>query len=236
MKIWIKRYLPITLLFLLAIAAYASGYTRYLTWQNLKLHHMELLQWVEGHPYKAGAGFVAAYIFVGACSIPAGSFMIVLSGFLFTFPLNLIYADIGATFGGVIIFLAARSAFGNFIVSLSPAAFETIEKSIKGKSWVYLLFLRLVPIFPFWLMNIAPAFFNITWRTYVWTTAVGFLPIILILTQVGADLGIVLEKQEDLSFAVLVPKTVIMAFTLIGLGACLLFLYHQRKKNPNGTD
>ena len=235
MQISIKRYLPLTILLLLAIIAYFSGYLHYFTWNNLKLHHLELLQWVETHPFKAAMAFIAAYIFAGACSFPVGSFMIVLSGFLFTFPLNVLYADIGATLGGCVIFLAARSAFGDFLYSQAPATFDKIQKSIEGRSWIYLLFLRLVPIFPFWLMNIAPAFFNITFWTYAWTTAIGFLPIIFILTQAGADLGMLLENHESLSFSVLVPKTAFIAFALIAACALIWIYDYQRKKNHNGN-
>jgi uncharacterized membrane protein YdjX (TVP38/TMEM64 family) len=103
---------------------------------------------------------------------------------------------VGATAGAVIVFLIARTAAGDFLVRRAGPAVEKLADGFRADAFNYLLFLRLVPLFPFWLVNLAPALFDVPLRTFVVATAIGILPGAVAFAFVGAGLDSAIAAQE----------------------------------------
>ena len=120
--------------------------------------------------------FVLAYALVVAFSLPIAIIITPVGGFLFGVWLGALLSVIGATLGSVAVFLAARTAFYDLFHARAGAALARLEDGFRRDSFSYLLFLRLVPVFPFWLVNIVPALLGMTLGPYTLATLIGIIP------------------------------------------------------------
>ncbi len=114
--------------------------------------------------------FVLAYALVVAFSLPIAIIITPLGGFLFGVWMGAVLSVIGATLGSVAVFLAARTAFYDLFHARAGAALARFEDGFRRDSFSYLLFLRLVPVFPFWLVNIVPALLGMKLGPYTLAT------------------------------------------------------------------
>ncbi len=194
----IKNYLPILILLILAVSVWVY-FKDDLTFTNLKAHRELLLSWVEGYPILAPLYFIFICMAGAALSIPGALFLTIISGFLFPQPLSMIYVLIGGTSGAAILFLAARRAFRDLLKRFANPYFHKMEEGFRKNSANYLLFLRFIPIFPFWIVNLVPAFFNVRLWTFVWTTFIGTIPGSFIYTSIGKELGAAFDMSEEFS-------------------------------------
>lgn len=229
-----RHLIPLGILITATLIAYYLGVTDYFTYQQLKEHHHQLRVFVSNHPFSAPLAFMGAYILIAALSLPVGLYLTLLAGFLFEQPYSTIYVVIGQALGGSIIFLAARTALREFLRRKVRPFLNKMEKGFHENATSYMLFLRLVPIFPFWLVNLAPAFFGISFFTFLWTTVVGVIPATFMFTQFGTGLGSILETEQDFSWRALLNTDVLIAigalFFFIGLYLTVLW-WTRRNKN-----
>jgi uncharacterized membrane protein YdjX (TVP38/TMEM64 family) len=154
-----------------------------------------------------------------------------LAGFLFDRWLGTAIVVISATAGATILFLIARSAFGSALRERAGALYKKISKNMTENAISYMLFMRLVPIFPFFLVNIVPALFNVRFLPYMLTTFFGIIPGTFIYVNLGRELGTI-ESLGDL-----VSPSTLIAFTLLGIFALIPMLYKQffaKKKKSHG--
>lgn len=216
-----KRYLPLLIIIILMALAYISGVTETLTFENLKAHRQQLQQWVAEYPIGAPLAFIIIYAVSTALSIPGGLFLSLFGGFLYPQPYSTIYVVIGATAGATMVFLAAKTALGDILKKQAGSLINKMQKGFQDNAVSYLLFLRLVPIFPFWLVNIAPAFFGVTLSTYLWTTFLGIIPGSFVFTQAGTGLGAILDSGEEFSLHALFNNDIKIALIALGIFALL---------------
>lgn len=192
----IKQYLPILLIAAGIFALWWLGWTKYLSFDSLRMHRSELESYVAAHPVAAPVLFTALYAIVAALAIPGATILTVAGGFFLPFPLNLICVVSGATIGAVCLFLAVRSAFGSFFESKAEVRLRKFQKVFKKNCSSCLLFMRLIPLFPFWLVNIGAAIFGASLSTFTWTTALGIIPATYVYTQAGRGLGNYLASDK----------------------------------------
>jgi uncharacterized membrane protein YdjX (TVP38/TMEM64 family) len=110
---------------------------------------------------------------------------------------------IGATIGATAVFLAARYAFADLLRGKAAPWLKKMEAGFRENAMSYMLVLRLVPIFPFWLVNLVPAFLGVPLRIYVIGTAIGIIPGVIVYTLVGDGLGALFEAGEDLDLRII---------------------------------
>jgi len=225
----IKRFIPLVIIVILIILAYSFGIGDYLTFDNLKAHRKVLKEFIAQYPLLVPLIFIAIYIVATALSIPGGLFLTITAGFLFPFPWGLLYVVIGATIGAMIIFLCIRFAFADLFLKKAKPLLHKLQKGFKKNQASYLLFLRFIPIFPFWLINIAAAVFNVPFVTFAWTTFVGIIPGSFVFTQAGEGLGAIFDTEGKLSIGAILNKKVWIAFIALGLFALLPILYRKLK-------
>ena len=219
-----KRWLPLALIILLALAAWASGITDFITLETLKANRAQLLQQVSTHPLASVFVFTALYAATVALSLPIASILTLLGGFLFGSVLGTIIIVVAATIGATIIFLVARSALGQTLREKAGPLYNKVAEGMKHNAVSYMLFMRLVPIFPFFLVNIVPALFNVGLKPYVLTTLVGIIPGTFIYANLGRSLGTI-NNLADLA-----NSSNLIAFTLLGLFALVPVIYKKIKK------
>jgi uncharacterized membrane protein YdjX (TVP38/TMEM64 family) len=147
-----------------------------------------------GRNYFAALGlFMLLYGAAVASSIPGASFLTLSGGFLFGTWAGGAAAWIAATIGATLIFLAARTAFGDVLRARASGWLERLGEGFRANAFNYLLALRLTPIAPFFVVNLAPAFFNVKLRDYVLASLIGMIPGAFVYASVGAGLRAALE-------------------------------------------
>jgi uncharacterized membrane protein YdjX (TVP38/TMEM64 family) len=216
----LRRYAPLALIAVLALGFFAFNLDEVLSFETLRLYHAELRAFVAGNFTIASLAYIAIYTTVVAASVPGAAVLTVTGGLLFGMLAGTLLTVVGATLGAAGIFLIARSAFGDALRKRAGGALARMADGFRRDAFNYLLVLRLVPLFPFFLVNLAPAFLGVRLRTFVVATFIGIAPGTFVFSSVGSGLGSVFERGEDFSAAsVLTPEIVV---ALVGLAALAL--------------
>jgi uncharacterized membrane protein YdjX (TVP38/TMEM64 family) len=172
------------------------GWHRVLTFETLVLNRMAMIGFVESHTVAALTAFIGLYIVVVALSLPGASALTLAGGVLFGGLIGGSATLIGATIGAAIVFTIARSAFGEYLLRRAGVTLATFAKGFREDAFNYLLFLRLVPLFPFWLVNLVPALLGVTFTTYLAATVIGIMPGTFAFAFIGSGLDSVIAAQE----------------------------------------
>lgn len=214
----LKHILPLALLLAGFALVWAIGLRQDLSWSSLARHQAELLGLVAAHPITAAATYILLYTAVAACSVPEAAVVTVAGGLLFGTVIGTALAVIGASAGAVILFLAARSAFAELLAARAAPFMARIRPGLERDGFLYLLAIRLVPVFPFWLINLAAAGCGMRLFPFAAATLIGIIPGTAVFAAVGAGLGDVLAegRKPDLT-VVLSPHILLPLFGLAGL-------------------
>ena len=190
------------------IAFFALGCERYATPEALAEHREWLLAEVARLGFTAYALFVALYVLLVAVSIPGAAFLTIVGGFVFGTVIGAIGTVLGATIGATAIFLLARTAIGEGLRARAGPFVQRLEAGFRKNALSYLLFLRLVPGFPFFVVNLVPAFLGVSLRVFVLGTVLGIIPGTVIFSAVGDGLGAVFARggKADLNEIATDPK------------------------------
>jgi uncharacterized membrane protein YdjX (TVP38/TMEM64 family) len=191
-----RRWVPLALLALAAALVFATGWYRYLSLETVVRNRTALALLVEAHFALALAAFLAIYITTVSLSIPGALLLTIASGILFGWLAGGLTVMVGATVGGTITFLIAKSVCGEYVVRRAGPRLSRIVRGFRADAFSYLLFLRLVPLFPFVLVNIAPALVGVPLRTFVTATALGVIPATFVFAGIGAGLDSAIRAQE----------------------------------------
>jgi uncharacterized membrane protein YdjX (TVP38/TMEM64 family) len=178
------------------VAFFGLGYGKYATPDALAEHREWLLAEVARLGITACAVFVVLYAVLVAASIPAAAFLTIVGGFVFGTVVGTICTVLGATIGATAIFLLARTAIGEGLRARAGPFIRRLEEGFRKNALSYLLFLRLVPGFPFFIVNLVPAFLGVSLRVFVLGTALGIIPGTIIFASVGAGLGAIFARGE----------------------------------------
>jgi len=232
----LRRLWPVLVLAAGLIGFLALGGDAYLTLDSLRLYRADLAEYVDHHTIVMALLFAAAYMVMVAFSLPGALVMTVTCGFFFGSVVGTGLVVIGATCGATAIFLIAKTALGDPLRARTGPALLKMEAGFQKNAFNYLLVLRLIPLFPFFLVNLVPAFLGVGLRDYVLATFIGIIPGTFVFAQVGTGLDSILDSGEELSVASLLSNDVLAA--LIGLAALaalpLLYKFMQTRKQDKG--
>ncbi len=201
-----------------------SGLGDYLSLASIKTHRTYLLGLVQQNYALAAVGYVLFYTMIVAFSIPAAAPMTIVGGFLFGALPATILVNIGATAGAAGIFLLVRYLSRNGRARANRGLVQKFNQDIAENGHSYLLVLRLIPIFPFFLINIGAALSPVPLRTFVWTTAVGIIPATYIFAYAGRQLATIERARDVLS------REVLLAFLLLSLLALVPVVYKRLRR------
>jgi uncharacterized membrane protein YdjX (TVP38/TMEM64 family) len=193
------------------IAFFALGGHKYLTLETIKANRDALLAFASERLILTVAIAFVVYVLAVMCSLPGALLLSLTCGFLFGRWLGTVVIVCAATLGATIVFIAARYLIADWARSRLGGVGQKINEGFSENAFSYMLFLRLVPAFPFFLVNLAPAFTNIRLSTYVGATAIGIIPG----SFVFANLGETLATIDSLSG--LVSIETLVAFALLGV-------------------
>ncbi len=246
----LRRWGPLIAIVLLMVLAFAMGWHKHLSFETIGTNYQVLKDFIDANFIVAILIYMAIYIAMVALSLPGGLVLTVTGGLLFGWFAGAVATVIGATIGATIIFLIAKSSLGEALADKAGAWLGKLRDGFKENALNYLLFLRLVPAFPFWLVNLAPALLGVPLRTYVLGTAIGIIPGTLAFSVAGSGLGSVVEAQNEIHAACLAnspadPETacpykidtsaivtteLLVAFVLLGIVALIPVAYKKWSK------
>jgi uncharacterized membrane protein YdjX (TVP38/TMEM64 family) len=190
-----RRILPLAAIIALAGVAYLiSGG---ISLESLVRHRAAVDDFVASHRLLAVLVYMGVYILVVSVSLPGAAFLTVTGGFLFGIAVGATAAVISATIGATLIFLVARTALGEPLLRRAGPRANQLARGFRDEAFSYLLFLRLVPAFPFFLVNLVPAFAGVRLGPFVAATAIGVIPGAIVFAVAGAGLDSMIAAQKN---------------------------------------
>jgi uncharacterized membrane protein YdjX (TVP38/TMEM64 family) len=209
-------------IFAVAVAAFFYfDLKRFLTLEELKANRDSLLAFTESN-YAAAVGlYIVSYAVVTGASLPGAVILTLAGGFLFGSVLATVYVNLGATTGATLAFLAARYLLRDWVESKFGSRLGAIQEGFRQNAFSYLMTLRLVPLFPFFLVNLVSGLTHVSAATYVAATSMGIIPGSFVYAYAGRQLGTLNSLAEIAS-----PR-VLLAFTLLGVLALVPVLYRK---------
>ena len=226
----VRKLLITALLFSLLTLFLSNNGLDYLSFESLKLHKHDLLDFTHDHFWLSFliTGFV--YVLSTVLNLPGAAIMSLAIGFIFGRWYGVLLATIASTLGAVLVFLLAHYLIADWARSQLEKVNATkgIMEKLQGEEFSYLLFMRAVPLFPFWFVNMVFSFSSISTKNYAIGTCLGMLPVSFVLVNLGQSLSTVHSMDE------LFTGEVILSFTLIGLLAlATITALHIRKRRTS---
>lgn len=243
-----RRYLPLAALVLVTAAVFATGAHRLLSPETIIAYRDRLQAVAHEHGLLSLIAYSAVYVAAVALSVPGAVFLTILGGFLFGWLVGGAVAALSATLGALLVFLIARTSVGDILARRAGPRLSALAEGFRQDAFSYLLFLRLLPIVPFWLANLAPAFFGVRTRTFAAATMIGILPATFAFASAGAGLDSVIAAQKEVlrackqagrtdcvfdlgAWSILTPE-LLAAFAALGAIALIPVALRQWRRRP----
>lgn len=232
----VKRIVPVLVVVaMLAAVVFRRELSEILSLQALKANHRLLRGWCDAHPVVAPLTFIILYVVQTALSLPGALIFSLAAGALFGSIAGTLYAVTGATLGAALAFLVTRHLLHDPVQRRFGHRIEGVNRELERRGINYLLFLRLIPVFPFFLINLAAGLTRIPFGTFVAGTFVGIVPGAFVYVNAGASLATI-----ESTSGILTPR-VVGSFVLLGIFAIAPAIYARLSRRgetgeaPHGT-
>jgi len=227
----LRKYLPLLLFATLFFCFFYFQLFRYLSLESLTQHHALLLQWKETHYLLAVSLYILSYSLAVAAAFPAALFFTVTGGLLFgPFPGGL-YVILSVTIGSVLLYRTVKRAFAERLQKKAEKWRTALAPGLQKNAFYYLLFLRLLPLFPCFLINVVSGLLAVPLPVFIGATLLGLLPSTLIYTSLGHHLGTLFQHHQHPGIALLLQPAFFLplcALAFLALGP--LAYQHFKKK------
>lgn len=224
-SLWLKLW-PVYLIGGGLIAAWRFGLFKYLSLDTLRDQQETLQAFVSENFVLAFSAYVVVYALATLFMIPGALWITIAGGFMFGLAGGTPATIIGATLGASMLFLAARTSIGAALRDRAGPFMKKMESGFNENPFSYMFALRLLPVVPFPVANIAPALLGAKFREYVITTAVGIIPGVLAYTWLGAGLGATFAAGEDPNLG-LIAKNMVPALAALGIVSLIPVAYKK---------
>lgn len=206
-----KRLILLVLLAALIALAFAFDLQHWLTFDALKQSQAQFDEWRTQSPWLVAGGFFALYVLVTAVSFPGATIMTLAAGALFGLATGTLLVSFASTIGATLAFLSARFVLRDAVQARFGDKLKAVNEGIAKDGAFYVFTLRLVPIFPFFLINLALGLTPLRTRTFYWISQVGMLPATVVYINAGTQLA-----QLDSLRGILSPG-LLLSFALLGV-------------------
>lgn len=225
-----NRWLLILILALL-ITFKLSGLDAYLSFANLQRYQDKLIFWTNANYLITVVTYCFVYIISVAVSIPGAVILTLLGGLLFGNVLGTLYVVISATIGATLLFIAVKTAFADQITNRASSWVAKMQSGFQEDAFSYLLTLRLIPIFPFWVVNIVPALLGVKLKAYFIATFFGIIPGSAIYVAIGSGLGKTIANNQAPNLKIIFEPQILIPLIALGVIALSPILYKKYFKN-----
>ncbi len=225
-----RRLMPLVVLVIGLITAFYFDLHQFLSFETLQENRTAILEWRQANNGVSIIAYVVAYAVATAISLPGAIWLTLAGGFMFGTLEGGVLVIFGATIGATIIFLAARFAFADFFHAKYSGTIQKMEAGFRDNALCYMLVLRLVPLFPFWLVNLVPAFLGVPTRTFVITTFVGIMPGTFVYASLGNGLGHIIDQGGMPDLAMIWAPEILLPLLGLAFLALVPVIYKKIKK------
>ncbi len=223
----LKKSIIILFLIFGFILFFIFGLHQYFNIKILNEHHAALISWYAQLGVAAWLIFFIIYVLLVTFSIPGATVMTILGGSVFGPVIGGLLAIMGATAGSLTLFLMARYVFYDAFYLRVGSIPDKIKNGFNENAFTYLLFLRLMPIFPFWFVNLAPAFLNVSIKHYFFATMIGIIPATLIYASLGDSFIMLMETGREVNLRLIFEPRIFAP--IVGLAIIILLPVMYKK-------
>lgn len=234
----LMRFAPLLALAVLIAGLLASGVTQYLSLDALQAHEASLRAFIDAHRVLAVAAFVAAYMVATAASLPGATILTLAGGYLFGTWLGGASTVLGATMGAIAVFFAVQTSLGATLrdkAERSGGRLKAVMDGVRDGAFGYILTLRLIPLAPFWLVNVAAALAGAPFRAYGVATFLGIMPATFIYSGIGAGIGGVIARGQTPDLGVIFEPRVLAPLVALGLLSLATTLFQRFRTRSDKT-
>lgn len=203
----LRRWLPLGLLAAVSAAGYALGLQNYFTLQSIAEHQTQLQAFVSQNLITALAAYFAVYVVTVALSLPGAALLSILGGFVFGWVLSAPLTVVAATIGATAVFKIVQTSLGSTLSERAGPFVKKLSAGFEKDAFNYLLFLRLVPAFPFFAVNAVAGLTRMPIRSFIWATLIGIIPGCFAFAWLGRGLGSVIDTQNAAHTACVAEKS-----------------------------
>lgn len=196
---------------------------------QFKSQRVALLTWTESHYVQAVLIYMLVYILAVAISIPGAVFFTIIGGFFFGVILGTLYVVVSATIGAMCVFLSVKTALEPWISKKSNHWINKMRSGFQQGAFQYLIFLRLAPLFPFWVVNIVPSLLGVRTSTFLLTTFIGIIPGSFVYVLLGHGLGQILDQNKTPNLGILFTSPVFTPLLALAILSLLPTLIKWKK-------
>ena len=230
-----KRLSPLIILGIGFALFFVFDLNAYITQETLRDNRDWLLTCISENTVLTTLVFMAIYAVGTAFSLPVGAILTITGGFMFGQVSGTLYVVFAATIGSTCLFLAAKTGLGDVLRAKAGPAVKSMERGFRENELTYMFVLRLIPIFPFFIVNLVPAFLGVSLRNFVIGTFFGIIPGSFIYLTIGAGIGSIFEQGKILEISSVLTKEIV--FALIGLAVlALLPVAYKKFKAGKGAE
>lgn len=251
----LMRWLPVAAIAALMALIFAMGWHRLISFEMVGRNYEALRSFIADNGVLAIIAYMAIYTVSVALSLPGALILTLTGGLLFGWAVGAAATVVAATLGASIIFLIAKTSFGETLAARAGPWIDKLRDGFRANALSYLLFLRLVPAFPFFVVNLVPALLGVPLKTFVIGTFFGIMPGTVAFSMAGAGLGSVIEAQNAsqracldvnggnaaacpyvIDTSALVTRELLIAFAVLGCVALIpVVLNKLRGQKANGS-
>ncbi len=227
-KFWSKKMIYLVMLVSIVLIFRMLDFGKYLSFEFLKEHQAYLVEYYFDHPFSTMMAFTIIYITAVTFSFPGASALTLAGGAIFGLKTGTILVSFSSTIGATIVFLATKFIFKDYVESKFKEQFKKIDRGIEKDGIFYLFTLRLIPIFPFFLINILMGLTTISVFNFFWVSIIGMLPGTIIYVNTGTQLSKINSLKE------IATPSVLFSLILLGLMPLIFkFLVNYLRENKN---
>lgn len=212
-----KKILLVSIVVAVVVAVRLSGVFDHVTLAALKRHGQALRETVHGHYALAVIVYTVGYALAVAVSVPGDIVLSIAGGYLFGTFLGALYINIGATAGALCSFLFSRYVAGDWVQGRFSHHLYGFNREVEAHGYLYLLIVRLIPLFPFVLVNLLSGLTRVPLKTYFLTTTFGIIPVSLIYAYAGSQLGNISSARDLFTGREMAALLLLVALALLPL-------------------
>lgn len=226
-KLQLKKKIIIFLFLFLIIVIVGFNYDDVLSLEAIKQRYQELQSLIDANPFFYYFIFFIIYIVVTALALPISLLKTLLAGALFGLLPGVILTSFASTIGSTLCFLLSRYLFKDYVQGKYQKYLGKINQGIKDEGLLYLLFLRLSPIFPFFVINLTFGLTHMKWTNFYWISQLGMLPATILFVNAGVQLSQINDVKDILTL------NIIISFSAIGLLPIITKRIYERFKRQH---
>lgn len=211
---YVRKWFLLGFLILIFILFHFFHLYKYISFDAIKASQAVIKTWTSAHYILAVTLYLLIFIVMIAATIPGATILSLLAGFLFG-SVGILYAILGTTLGGLLLFYAVRLALGKSLQKKPPKWLKKLGSGFRENAFIYLLIFRLIPIFPCWISNIAAGALEVPVGTFVLATVIGVAPASIIYVMAGRGLEKFFATNQSPSLSALLTPS--LFFPLLGL-------------------